>query len=157
MTTSDLFDEHRESAQTCETQFRSFGGVRAFSGRVATVRCHEDNVVLKAELSKPGDGRVLVVDAGGSFRCAVLGDNIGGLAVANGWAGVVIHGCVRDVAALGELPVGILAVGTNPKPSGKTGAGEAGAAVSFGGCTFRPGDELHADEDGILVLSASAG
>ena len=155
MSTSDLYDEHGERAQTCETQLRSFGGVRGFSGAIATVRCHEDNVLLKAELSEPGEGRVLVVDGGGSFRCALLGDNIAGLAVANGWAGVVINGCVRDVAALRELPVGILALGSNPKPSRKGGAGETGAPVSFGGCTFGPGDELHADEDGLLVLGAS--
>lgn len=155
--TSDLFDEHEGRAETCEAQLRSFGGVRAFSGRIATVRCHEDNVLLKAELSKPGEGRVLVVDGGGSFRCALLGDTIGGLAVANGWSGVVINGCVRDVVALRELPVGVLAVGSNPKPSRKGGAGETGAPVSFGGCTFRPGDELYADEDGVLVLAASPG
>ena len=155
LTTSDLFDDNAERAQTCAAQLRSFGGVRAFSGSIATVRCDEDNVLLKAELSQPGEGRVLVVDGGGSFRCALLGDTIGGLAVSNGWAGVVINGCVRDVAALRELPVGILALGSNPKPSRKGGDGETGTAVSFGECTFRPGDELHADEDGVLVLPAT--
>lgn len=128
--------------------------MRAFSGAIQTVRCFEDNVLLKAELSSPGDGRVLVVDGGGSYRCAVLGDNIGTLAVENGWAGVVLNACVRDVAALRELPAGILALGSNPKPSGKAGEGETGVAVEFGGCAFRPGDELHADEDGVLVLAA---
>jgi len=98
---------------------------------------------------------VLVVDGGGSYRCAVLGDNIGGLAVANGWAGVVLNACVRDVAALAELPVGILALGTNPQPSNKGGDGQVGIEISFGGCDFRPGDELHADEDGVLVLPAA--
>lgn len=155
MSTSDLFDEHRDRAQTCALQLRSFGGVRAFSGRIATVRCDEDNVLLRAELSKPGDGRVLVVDGGGSYRCALLGDNVGSLAVENGWAGVVVNGCVRDVAAIRELPVGILALGSNPRPSSKAGDGETDVEVSFGGCTFRPGDELHADEDGVLVLAAS--
>lgn len=154
--TSDLFDEHAARASTCETQFRSFGGVRAFSGRIATVRCHEDNVLVKQRVGEPGAGRVLVVDAGGSLRCALVGDNVAGAALANGWAGLVIHGCVRDVAALAELQLGILAVGTNPRPSGKTGAGEVDVPVSFGGCTFVPGDELYADEDGILVLRASA-
>ena len=154
MSTSDLYDEHRERAQTCATQLRSFGGVRAFSGPIATVRCREDNVLLKAELSQAGAGRVLVVDGGGSFACALLGDTIGGLAVENGWAGVVINGCVRDVSALRDLPVGILALGSNPKPSRKGGDGETGTPVSFGDCTFRPGDELHADEDGVLVLAA---
>jgi regulator of ribonuclease activity A len=155
VSTADLFDEHRERAETCALQLRSFGGVRAFAGRIATVRCLEDNVLLKAELSKAGEGRVLVVDAGGSYRCAVLGDNIGAVAVEHGWAGVVLNGCVRDVTALGRLPIGILALGSNPKPSGKSGEGETDVEVSFGGCTFRPGDHLHADEDGILVLATA--
>jgi regulator of ribonuclease activity A len=154
VSTSDLYDEHGGRAQTCALQLQSYGGMRAFSGTIGTVRCAEDNVLLKAELSKAGTGRVLVVDAGGSYRCALLGDNIGAIAVANGWAGVVLNGCVRDVAALRELPLGILALGSNPRPSAKAGDGETNVDVSFGGCTFRPGDELHADEDGILVLAA---
>ena len=122
MSTSDLFDAH-PGAASCETQLRQFGGLRTFSGPIATVRCYEDNVLLRACVSEPGDGRVLVVDGGGSFGCALLGDNIAGIAVANGWAGIVVNGCVRDVTALAELPIGIKALGTNPRPSGKGGAG----------------------------------
>ena len=152
MTTSDLFDEH-PGAASCETQLRQFGGVRSFSGRIATVRCLEDNVLLRGQVSEPGEGRVLVVDGGGSFACALLGDNIGEIAVKNGWAGLVIHGCVRDVVALAELPIGIKALGTNPRPSGKSGAGEVGIAVTFGGAEFVPDAMLHADDDGVIVLS----
>ena len=153
MTTSDLFDAN-PGAASCETQLRQFGGVRSFSGRIATVHCLEDNVLLRAAVSEPGDGRVLVVDGGGSFRCALLGDNIAELAVSNEWAGVVINGCVRDVVALAELPIGIKALGTNPRPSGKTGAGEVDVPVTFGGAEFAPGAMLHADDDGVIVIAS---
>jgi regulator of ribonuclease activity A len=152
MTTSDVYDEHREDAEVCELQLRDFGGTRSFSGRISTVRCHEDNVLLKQRLSDPGEGRVLVVDGRGSFRCALLGDNIAGLARDNGWAGVVLNACVRDVEALAAMPVGIKALGSCPRPSGKTGAGEVDVTVSFGGATFEPGATLHADADGVVVV-----
>jgi regulator of ribonuclease activity A len=152
LTTSDLFDEH-PGAASCATQFRQFGGVRSFSGAIATVRCFEDNVLLRALVSEPADGRVLVVDGGGSFACALLGDNIAELAVSNGWAGIVVNGCVRDIVALAELPIGIKALGTNPKPSGKAGDGEVGVPVTFGGAEFAPGALLHADYDGVIVLA----
>jgi len=152
VTTSDVFDAHPDAA-SCETQFRQFGGRRSFSGPVATVRCPEDNVLLRAAVSEPGEGRVLVVDGGGSFRCALLGDNIAEIAVANGWSGLIVNGCVRDVVALAELPIGIKALGTNPRPSGKAGAGETGVPVTFGGVEFSPGVLLHADDDGVIVLA----
>jgi regulator of ribonuclease activity A len=153
LSTSDLFDAN-PGAASCETQLRQFGGVRSFSGPVATVRCHEDNVVLRSRVDEPGNGRVLVVDGGGSFACALLGDNIAGIAAANGWAGIVVNGCVRDVTALAHLPIGIKALGTNPRPSGKGGAGEADVPVSFGGAEFRPGAILHADDDGVIVITS---
>jgi regulator of ribonuclease activity A len=150
--TSDLWDVNRDSALVCELQFRQFGGSSAFSGRIATVRCHEDNVLVKQTVSAPGDGRVLVVDGGGSLRCALVGDNVAGLALENGWAGLVINGCVRDVDALAALALGVKALGSNPRPSGKDGAGEVEVPVSFGGATFTPGALLYSDADGILVL-----
>jgi regulator of ribonuclease activity A len=152
--TSDLFDAS-PGAATCETQFRQFGGVRAFSGLIATVRCLEDNVLVKQRCSEPGAGRVLVVDGGGSFRCALAGDVVAGLAAENGWAGLVINGCVRDVEAIARLPLGVKALGTNPKPSGKTGAGEIDVPVTFGGAEFVPGAMLYSDEDGLLILAAA--
>jgi regulator of ribonuclease activity A len=152
MSTSDLFDAH-PGAGSCETQLRQFGGTRAFSGPIATVRCHEDNVLLRSRVEEPGGGRVLVVDGGGSFACALLGDNIAGIAVANGWAGFVVNGCVRDVTALATLPIGIKALGTNPRPSGKAGVGEIDVPVTFGGAEFTPGAVLHADDDGVIVIA----
>src|SRR5439155_9921600 len=113
LSTSDVYDGNPE-ALVCELQLQSFGAVRAFSGRIATVRCFEDNVLVKQRAAEPGEGRVLVVDGGGSFRCALVGDNVAGLAAASGWAGLVLHACVRDVAALAALPIGIKALGTCP-------------------------------------------
>jgi regulator of ribonuclease activity A len=150
--TADLLDEHGERAAVCLLQFRAFGAP-AFSGRVATVRCPEDNVLLRRRLEEPGDGRALVVDGGGSFRCALLGDSLGRLALDSGWAGLVVNGCVRDSAALDVLGLGVKALGTNPRPSGKEGAGEVDVPVSFGAVTFEPGAMLYADEDGVVVLS----
>jgi regulator of ribonuclease activity A len=152
--TSDVFDAHAARALVCETQLRDFGGVLAFSGPVATVRCHEDNVLVKQRVGEPGEGRVLVVDGRGSLRCALVGDNVAGLALANGWAGLVLNACVRDVAALAGLELGIKALGSCPRPSAKTGAGEIEVPVTFGGVTFTPGDELYADADGVVVLPA---
>lgn len=151
MSTADLLDEHGDRAQVCLLQFRSFGPP-AFSGRIATARCPEDNSLLRAAAGEPGGGRVLVVDGGGSYRCALLGDNIAALALENGWAGVVLNGCVRDSAALASLGLGVKALGTNPRPSRKEGKGEIGAAVEFGGVTFEPGARLYADLDGVVVL-----
>ena len=108
--------------------------------------------MLKATVSEPGDGRVLVVDGGGSLRYALLGDNIASIARDNGWAGVVLNACVRDSVALDELGFGVKALGTNPRPSKKDGAGEVDVPVTFGDVTFSPGAMLYADEDGVIVL-----
>ena len=151
--TSDLWDAHADTAIVCELQLRQFGGVSVFSGEIATVRCLEDNVLVKQRVAETGRGRVLVVDGGGSLRCALAGDNVAGLALENGWAGLVINGCVRDVDALAVLAIGVKALGSNPRPSGKDGAGEVDVPVSFGGAVFTPGAMLHSDADGILVLS----
>jgi regulator of ribonuclease activity A len=152
--TADLLDEHGDEAGVCLTPFRSYG-TPSFAGPVATVRCFEDNVLLRGCVSEPGRGRVLVVDGGGSVRCALLGDNIAKLAKDSGWAGLLVNGCVRDVVALGRLGLGIKALGSNPRPSGKTGGGELDVRVSFGELEFAPGDLLTSDEDGIVVLRAA--
>ncbi|MGA4989406.1 ribonuclease E activity regulator RraA [Nonomuraea bangladeshensis] len=151
ISTADLYDERGDQLDSCHLQLRQYGGRRAFSGRIATVRCHEDNALLKSVLSEPGGGRVLVVDGGGSLRAALMGDVIAGIAVASGWAGVVINGVVRDVAALRDLDLGVKALGSNPRKSAKTGAGERDVPVTFGDAVFHPGAELFSDEDGILV------
>ncbi|MBB6346984.1 ribonuclease E activity regulator RraA [Nonomuraea muscovyensis] len=149
--TADLYDERGDRLDSCDLQLRQYGGRSAFAGAVATVRCHEDNALLKSILSEPGEGRVLVVDGGGSLHAALIGDVIAGLALANGWAGVVVNGAVRDVAALRELDLGVKALGSNPRKGGKQGTGERDVPVTFGGATFRPGAELFSDDDGILV------
>ena len=132
-------------------QWRSFGAV-SFAGPVATVRCFEDNVLVKQRLGSPGEGRVLVVDAGGSQRCALVGDNLARLGLDNGWAGIVLYGCVRDAQALDELGFGVKALGTNPRASNKGGEGEIDVPVTFGEITFTPGAQLAADRDGVVVL-----
>jgi regulator of ribonuclease activity A len=150
--TADLVDQYGTELRVCETQFRQFGGCRAFTGPVRTVSCHEDNGLLRELVRAPGSGRVLVVDGGGSLRAALVGDMLAGAALANGWAGLILHGAVRDSAALAGLDLGVKALGTNPRPGGKTGAGAVDVPVSFGGVTFHPGDVLHADDDGIVLL-----
>jgi regulator of ribonuclease activity A len=150
--TADLLDEHGDRASVCSLALRHFGRVRVFEGEIATVRCFEDNVLVRQRVSEPGRGRVLVVDGGGSTRVALVGDKLAGFATTNGWAGVVIHGCVRDVAALRELDLGINALGSNPRPSGKHGDGEIDVPVTFGGATFTPGAMLYCDDDGIVVV-----
>lgn len=151
--TADLYDQHGETLGSCDTQFRQYGGVAVFQGPAVTVSCFQDNALLKSILQEPGEGRVLVVDGGGSVHTALMGDIIGGLAVDNGWAGVIINGAVRDVAALRELPVGIKAIGSNPRKSGKTGAGTRDEVLEFGSCRFVPGAVVVSDDDGVVVLS----
>lgn len=112
--TADLYDEHGDDLQSCTTQFRLFGARTSFEGVVTTVRCHEDNVILKATLGEPGAGRVLVVDGGGSLAAALMGDLIADLGASSGWEGVVINGAVRDVEALSKINLGVKALGSNP-------------------------------------------
>jgi regulator of ribonuclease activity A len=149
--TADLLDAHPD-APVCALPLRQFGGNASFHGEIATVRCLEDNVLVRQRAGEDGAGRVLVVDGGGSLRVALVGDNIAALAQAHGWVGFVIHGCVRDAAALRELPIGIKALGTHPKPSGKRGEGEVDVPVTFGGVTFTPGSRVASDDDGVVVL-----
>lgn len=151
ISTADLLDEHGERAAVCQLQFRGFGSP-AFSGPLATVRCPEHNVLLRRRLEEPGEGKVLVVDGEGSLRCALLGDNLARLALDNGWAGIVVNGYVRDSVALDALELGVKALGTNPRPSGKEARGEVDVPVNFGGVIFQPGALLYADEDGVVVL-----
>jgi regulator of ribonuclease activity A len=151
LSTADLSDEYPDVAQACGG-FTQYGGRRWFAGTVATVRCREDTRLTRTVLSEPGDGRVLVVDGGGSLRRALLGDVSAALAAANGWAGVVIHGAVRDAGALRHNGLGVAALGTCPARGGTTGSGERDVAVTVGGALIAPGGYLVADEDGLLFL-----
>lgn len=150
--TADLVDEIYPDVRSCDLQFRNYGGVSAFAGRITTVRCFHDNALLKSILSGPGDGGVLVVDGDGSLHTALVGDLIAGLAQSNGWAGIIVHGAVRDASTLRTIGVGIKALGTNPRKGSKTGEGDRDVAVTFGGVTFVPGEIAYCDEDGIVVL-----
>ena len=149
--TADLSDRHEDRVRVCKPLFRDFGGRRRFAGLVATVKCFEDNTQVKAALAEPGAGKVLVVDAGGSLRCAMVGDLIAESAVKNGWAGVLMYGCVRDSAELSGMDLGVKALAANPRKSVRRGEGQRDLPVTFAGVTFRPGDWVYCDEDGVLV------
>ncbi len=153
-TIADLVDEHGDRLRVCDTQFRQFGGHRKFSGPIRTVSCHEDNGLVKKLLNTPGKGNVLVVDGGGSLHSALTGDMIAKSAMDNGWAGVIVNGAVRDSAELAGLPLGVKALGTNPRKSSKAGVGAVDVPVGFGGVTFTPGDTLYSDDDGVVILPA---
>ena len=152
--TADLVDEIGPDVRSCDLQLRQFGGRSEFAGRITTVRCFQDNALLKSVLSEPGDGGVLVVDGDGSVHTALVGDLIAELGRSNGWSGLIINGAVRDASTLRTLDLGIKAIGTNPRKSTKTGAGVRDEAVEFGGVVFTPGDIVHSDDDGIVVIAA---
>lgn len=155
--TADLIDAYGGELQSCELQFRQFGGRRSFHGAVRTIKTLEDNALIKQLLAEPGNGAVLVVDGGGSLKTALMGDLIAASALKNNWAAVILWGAVRDVVALGKIDLGIKAQGSNPRKSAKTGAGAIDLPVSFGGVTFTPGSWVYSDDDGIVVASRSLG
>ncbi len=153
--TSDLCDRYGDRVHVAEPLFRDFGGHAAFAGRIETVRVLEDNAIVRRILEGEGRGRVLVVDGQGSRRCALIGGRLAALAAANGWAGLVVNGCVRDVVEIAAAPVGVKALAACPKPPGKTGAGDQGVPVAFAGVTFTPGDHVWGDQDGLVVAPAT--
>jgi regulator of ribonuclease activity A len=158
--TCDLCDSHKADTsgrfRVLPPVFRDFGASTQFAGPVVTVKCFEDNSQVKALVESAGDGRVLVVDGGGSLRRALLGGNLGAAAARNGWAGVVIDGCVRDVAELAVCATGIKALAAMPLPTERRGEGQRDVPVVVQGVPVRPGDWLYADADGIVVLDAPA-
>lgn len=155
--TCDLCDEHKNNTdgdfRVLPPVFKDYGRQTKFSGQVSTVKCFEDNTLVKAAVDSPGKGRVLVVDGGASLRRALVGGNLGKAAAKNGWAGVVVDGCVRDSAELAECDVGIRALALMPLPTEKRQEGQSDVAVQIQGVWVRPGDWLYADEDGIVVAS----
>lgn len=148
---ADFYDEFGEALRVAAPIFRDYGGIRQFHGPVSILKVHEDNTLVRATLEQPGDGRVLVIDGGGSLRCALVGDQLGELAVRNGWSGIVIYGCVRDVEPLSGLAIGIRALGSNPRKSVRRGEGSRDVTVRFAEISIHPGDYLYADADGIVV------
>ena len=155
--TCDLCDDHKNDTsgdfRVLSPVFRDFGGVRKFAGQVTTLKCYEDNSLVKAAVDSPGEGRVLVVDGGASLRRALLGGNLGAAAAKNGWAGVLIDGCVRDVAELAQCHTGIRALAAMPLPTEKRLEGQRDVAVQIQGVWVRPGNWLYADEDGMVVMT----
>lgn len=157
--TCDLCDAHKGddsgAFRILPPVFHSFGGLSVFAGPVTTVKCFEDNSLVKAALDTPGNGRVLVVDGGGALRRALVGGNLAAAAARNGWAGIVVDGCVRDAAELQAASVGVRALGLMPLPTDKRNEGQRDVTVSIQGVVVRPGDWLYADADG-MVISATA-
>jgi regulator of ribonuclease activity A len=150
-TTADLYDAHGDELQVAQPMFNDYGGRKSFYGKIMTVKVHEDNSLVRAALEDEGEGKVLVVDGGGSLRCALLGDMLAGLGMKNGWVGMIINGCIRDSAAISNMAIGIKALNTNPKKSVKKGVGDRDIAVHFADITFSSGAFVYADEDGIVV------
>lgn len=148
--TPDICDDHPE-VMVVELGFQNFGGVEAFGGEIVTVKCFEDNSVVKEQVGTPGNGRVMVVDGGGSRRAALLGDMLAEKAADNGWAGLIIYGCIRDVDVIRKTRLGVQALGTNPRKTDKRGIGDLNVPVTFGGVTFQPGHYVYADNNGIVV------
>lgn len=155
--TPDLCDQFEaelgKSVRVVAPMFRHYGGRKAFSGRIATLKLFEDNSLVRTAFAEDGKGKVLVVDGGGSLRCALVGDQLAILAQKNGWEGVVVYGCIRDSADIAGIDIGVRALDTHPQKSIKRNVGERDVAVTFGGVTFHPGEYLYADEDGVLVAA----
>ena len=151
--TPDLCDQYPELIQVVEPMFSNYGGRERFGGEIVTVKCFEDNSVVKQLVATEGQGRVMVVDGGGSMRRACLGDMLAEKASLNGWAGLIIYGCIRDVDEIMATDIGVQALGTHPMKTAKKGIGETQIPVTFGGVTFYPGHYIYADNNGIVVAS----
>jgi len=148
--TPDLCDAYPEIL-TVEPGLQNFGGVDNFGGEIVTIKCFEDNSVVKEQVALPGHGKVMVVDGGGSKRAALLGDMLAEKAVSNGWAGLIVYGCIRDVDVIGNTELGVQALGTHPRKTEKHGVGQLNVPVTFGGVTFHPGHYVYADNNGVVV------
>jgi regulator of ribonuclease activity A len=158
--TADLCDRHEDqlragTLRVVAPMFRRFGRRPSFAGQITTLKLFEDNSFVRKLLEQPGNGRVLVIDGGGSLRRALVGDQLAALGVSNGWNGIVAYGCIRDSAAIDAMDIGVMALATHPQKTDKRNVGEIDVAVTFGGVTVLPGEWLYADEDGILVASAA--
>lgn len=149
--TADLCDKHIDKLQVAEPIFIDFGGETCFEGEIHTLKVFEDNTLVRAALEKDGTGKVLVVDGGGSTRCALVGDNLVSLAINNNWRGIVVYGCIRDSKQISEMDMGVKAINTNPTKSIKRNEGQENISVCFAGVDFKPGAYLYSDDDGIVV------
>lgn len=149
--TADLYDEHGDLLRVLAPIFNDYGGVTEFEGTVSTLKVFEDNTLVRAALEEPGEGKVLVVDGGGSLRCALVGDMLAALGEKNGWAGIVVYGCIRDAVPISDIRIGLKAMATNPRKSVKKGAGDRDVPLQFAETTISPGDYLYSDRDGVVV------
>lgn len=157
--TADLLDAHEDQLRLGQLRvvapmFKSYGKRHAFHGTIRTLKIFEDNSLVRKTVEQAAKGHVLVIDGGGSMRCALVGDQLAQLAVSNGWAGLVVYGCVRDSHALAAMEIGIFSLGTHPLKTIKRNTGEVDIPVCFGGVTFVPGQQLYADEDGVIVSAS---
>ena len=155
--TCDLCDRYPDQIQMATPMLRHFGGRSQFCGRIATVKCHEDNVLIREAAVEPGEGRVMVIDGGGSLRSALVGDGVASWALDHGWAGMVIFGCVRDIVALAKVDIGVMALNVSPWQPGKRREGVRDIPVTFADVRFVPGDYLWADADGIITAAEPFG
>ena len=149
--TADLCDEHSDNLQIARPGLLNYGGRTKFHGKIVTVKLHEDNALVREILNADGHGMVLVVDGGGSTRCALLGDILAAKAVENGWNGIIINGCIRDSVDIHRMDIGVKALGTHPLKSVKQDTGQLNVPVHFGRVTYSPGEYIYADEDGTII------
>ena len=149
--TADLCDEHSDSLSIAQPLFNDYGKKISFEGEISTVKCFEDNSLVRKQLEQPGNGRVLVVDGGGSTRCAMVGDILAQMGSDNSWSGIVVYGCIRDSGVIATIDIGVKAIGTLPLKSIKKGEGEIDITVHFADVDFIPGHYVYADEDGIII------
>ena len=152
-TTADLYDQHEGKIQVALPLFRDYGGRKAFCGEIATVKVFEDNSLIRAALEERVQDKVLVIDGGASLRCALVGDMLAQLGKNNGWQGIIVSGCIRDSIVISTIAIGVKALGTSPRKSVKKGEGQRDVEVNFAGISFKPGNYVYADTDGILVAT----
>ena len=151
-TTCDISDKFHPDVQYLESEYKSYGGKTSFSGRIVTIKCYDDNSLVEEVLKTNGKDSVLVIDAGGSMKCAMLGDKRAAEAIKNDWEGILVHGLIRDSATINGMKIGIRALGVCPLKSIKKGVGDRDLVVNFSGVTFTPGEYLYADEDGVIII-----
>lgn len=149
--TPDLCDAYPELVKVLEPMFSNFGGRDSFGGQIVTIKCFEDNSLVREQVDKDGKGKVLVVDGGGSLRCALLGDMLAEKAAKSGWEGIVIYGCIRDVDVIAQVDLGVQALASHPLRTEKRGIGDLNVPVTFAGVTFKPGEFIYADNNGVIV------
>ncbi len=154
--TSDVSDKLHPNVQYLEPVYKSYGAKTSFSGRIVTVKCYEDNSLIETALRTNGKDSILVIDAGGSMNCAMLGDKRATDAINNEWEGILVHGLIRDSATINRMEIGVRALGVCPLKSIKKGVGDSNLIVNFSGVTFNPGEYLYADEDGVIVVKEKA-